>query len=82
MLGVKSRQKSEKSRKKNQKRQKENNVKIQRRHLSKIEEVHNGNHVLCEKDKKEMIRKHDLEAIRYINAISQMKMKIHNGVLK
>ena len=35
----------------------ENNVKIQRKHINKFEE---GNHVLCEKGKKEMIRKYDL----------------------
>ena len=29
-----------------------------------------------------MIRKYDLEAIRYINVKSQIKMKIYNGILK
>ena len=51
MLRVKTRQKSEKSRKEpHWKRRIENNVKTWRRHLSKLEGVRKGNHVLCEKD--------------------------------
>ena len=51
MLRVKTRHKSEKSRKEpHWKRRIENNVKTWRGHLSKLEEVRKGNHVLCEKD--------------------------------
>ena len=83
MLGVKTRQKSEKSRKEPYwKGRIENNVKIWRKDLSNLEEVRKGNHILCEKDKKEMVRKYDLEATGYINVISQLKAKIHNGSLK
>ena len=57
-------------------------IKIWRKHLSKLEEVPKGNHVLCEKDKKEMIRKYDLEATGYVNVISQLKVKVHNGSFK
>ena len=60
----------------------ENNVKTWRKHLSKIKEFRKGNHVLCEKDKKEMIRNYDLHAIGHVNVISQLKVKIHNGSLK
>ena len=53
MVGVKTRQKNEKSRKEPYwKRQMENNVKTWRKHLSNLEEVRKGNHVLCEKEKK------------------------------
>ena len=60
----------------------ENNVKTWRKHLSKLEDVCKGNHALCEKDKKEMIHKYDLEAPGYINVISQLKVKTHNGYYK
>ena len=53
MVGVKTKQKNEKSRKEPYwKRQMEHNVKTWRKHLSKLEEVRKGNHVLCEKEKK------------------------------
>ena len=53
MLGVMKRQKCEKSRKEPYwKRWIENNVKTWRKHLSKLEEVRKGNHVLCEKRQK------------------------------
>ena len=55
-----------------------NNVKTWRKQLSKLEEICKGNHVLCEKDKKEMIWKYGTEATGYINVISQLKVKIHN----
>ena len=56
MQGVKTRQKSGKSVKKPYlKRRIENNVKYWRNQLSKFEEIRKGNHVLCQKDKKEMI---------------------------
>ena len=60
----------------------ETNFKTWRKHLSKLEEVRKGNHVLCERDKKEMIRKYDLEVTGYINVISQLKVKVHIGSLK
>ena len=60
------------------KRRIENNVKTWRKQLSKFEEICKGNHVLCEKDKKEMIWKYGTEATGYINVISQLKVKIHN----
>ena len=73
ILGVKARQKSEKIRKElHWKRQIENNATTWRKHLSKLEEVRKRNHILCEKDKKEMIRKYGLEASVYINVISQL----------
>ena len=56
----------------------ENNVKTWRKQLSKFEEICKGNHVLCEKDKKEMTRKYGTEANGYINLISQLKVKIHD----
>ena len=56
----------------------ENNVKTWRKQLSKFEEICKGNHVLCEKDKKEMTRKYGTEANEYINLISQLKVKIHD----
>ena len=34
------------------------------------------------KTTKKMIRKYDLEATEYINVISRLKVKIHNGRLK
>ena len=60
------------------KRRIENNVKTWRKQLSKFEEICKGNHVLCEKDKKEMNRKYGTEANGYINLISQLKVKIHD----
>ena len=56
----------------------ENNVKTWRKQLSKFEEICKGNHVLCEKDKKEMTWKYGTEANGYINLISQLKVKIHD----
>ena len=83
MLGVMKRQKIEKSRKEPYwKRWIENNFKTWRKHLSKLEEVPKENQVLCERDKKEMIDKYELQATGYINVISQVKVKIHNGSLK
>ena len=59
---IKKTWKSEKSRKEPfWKRRKENNVKTWRKNLINLDEVWKGNHVLCEKDKKEMICKHDLK---------------------
>ena len=54
MLGVKTKQKSEKGRKKPycRKRPIENKFKAWRKHLSNLEEVCKGNHILCGKDKK------------------------------
>ena len=60
------------------KRRIENNVKTWRKQLSKFEEICKGNHVLCEKDKKEMTWKYGTEANGYINLISQLKVKIHD----
>ena len=60
------------------KRRIENNVKTWRKQLSKFEEICKGNHVLCEKDKKEMTWKYGTEANGYINFISQLKVKIHD----
>ena len=59
----------------------ENNVKTWRKHSSKLEEFRKGNHVLCE-IKQVMIRKYGIEATGYVNVISQLKVKIHNGSLK
>ena len=54
--------KSKKSRKEPfWKRRKENNVKTWRKNLINLDEVRKGNHVLCEKDKKETICKYDLK---------------------
>ena len=65
MLVVKIRQKSDKNREEPYwKRRIENDAKTWRKHLSTLEEVRKGNHVLCEKDKKEMIHKYGLEATR------------------
>ena len=53
MLGVKTREKSKKSIKETYwKGRTENNVKTWGKHLSKLDDVRNGNHVLCEKDEK------------------------------
>ena len=82
MLGVKTREKSKKSVKETYwKGRTENNVKTWGKHLSKLDDVRKGNHVLCEKDEKEMIRKYDLGATVYMNVISQLKVKVHNGGL-
>ena len=79
MLGVKTRPKSGKSGKEPYwKRRIENNVKYWRKQLSKFREIRKDNHVLCEKDKKEMIWKYGTEAPGYINVISRLKVKIHN----
>ena len=83
MVGVETRQKSEKSRYKPYwKRGIENNANTWRKHLSKLEEVRKGNHVLFEKGKKEIIRKYDSKANGYINVISKLKVKVYNGSLK
>ena len=79
MLVVKTRARSGKSGDElYRKRGTENNVKTWRKQLSKFEEICKGNHVLCEKDKKEMTRKYGTEANGYINLISQLKVKIHD----
>ena len=53
MLGVKTREKSKKSVKETYwKGRTENNVKTWGKHLSKLDDVRKGNHVLCEKDEK------------------------------
>ena len=59
---IKKKRKSEKSRKEPfWKRRTENNVKTWRKNLINLNEVWKGNHVLYEKDKKEMICKYDLK---------------------
>ena len=79
MLGVKTRPRSGKcANEPYWKKRIANNVKTWRKQLSKFEEICKGNHVLCEKDKKEMIWKYGTEATGYINVISQLKVKIHN----
>ena len=83
MLGVKTRPKSGKSGKEPYwKRRIENNVKNCRKQLSKFEEIWKDNHVLFEKDKKEVIWKYGTEAPGYINVISRLKVKIHNCSIK